>query len=97
MYMPDSGYSKTADCAVEKGEGSEGRPEGDEHDVAENVRHEEGEQDAQQLHEDQRRVDEVDLVLEEYQIVHVDYRVGHSDILQVLDDSELDISPDHQD
>ena len=64
MYLPDSSYSETADGAVKKGKGSEGRPEGDEHDVAENVRHEEGEEDAQQLHENQRRVYKVDLMLE---------------------------------
>ena len=97
MYLPYSSNSEAADGAVKKREGSQGRPEGDEHDVAEDVRHEEGEQDAQQLHEDHRRVYEVDFVLKEYQVVHVDYCVGHSDILQVLDDSELDASPDHQD
>ena len=72
MYLPYSSNPETADGAVKKREGSQGRPEGDEHDVAENVRHEEGEQDAQQLHEDHRRVYEVDLVLKEYQVVHVD-------------------------
>ena len=43
MYLPDTSNPEAADGAVKKREGSQGRPEGDEHDVAENVRHEEGE------------------------------------------------------
>ena len=72
-------------------------PEGDEHNVPEDVFHEEWEQDAQQLHEDEWRIYEVHFLFKEYEVIHMDYCIGDSDILQILDDSELDVCTDHQD